>query len=322
MSDSTDKTSRREFLARSAKVAATVAVAGGLSGWLVKRSQQIGGKELVSLADYRVAETAGRMAVAEGTDRATMVRQAVDAIGGLETFVKKGERVLLKVNAAFATPASMGATTHPEVAAELVRLCLRVGAREVIVTDNPINDPANCFALSGIGRAVTEAGGRVVLPKDHYFRPTSVAGGRLIQDWSLLYDPLENIDRVIGVAPVKDHERAGASLSMKNWYGLLGGRRNQFHKDIYDTIKELAMMVQPTMVVLDGVQTMVSNGPTGGAATDLRQTRRMIVSTDQVAADSYAATQLLGRRLEEIPYIAKAADAGCGTMDYRSLMKT
>ena len=316
------KTTRREFLARSAKVAATVATAGGLGGYLVKRAGHVGGDELVSLGDYRVAETAGRMAVAEGTDRATMVRQAIDGIGGLSKFVKMGERVLIKVNAAFASPPSMGATTHPDVAAELVRLCLQAGAREVIVTDNPINDPANCFALSGIGRAVTEVGGRVVLPKDHYFRPTSVEGGRLIQNWPLLYDPLENVDRVIGAGPVKDHDRAGASLSMKNWYGLLGGRRNQFHQDIHDTIKELAMMVRPTMVVLDGVQTMVSNGPTGGASTDLRDTRRLIVSTDQVAADAYAATELLGRRLDEIPYIAKAADAGCGTMDYQKCMRT
>jgi uncharacterized protein (DUF362 family) len=321
MSDPRDKTSRREFLARSVKVAATVAAAGGLSGWLVNRSLEVAPSELVTLGDYRAAQTAGRMAVVEGTDRATMLRQGIDGIGGLSKFVKMGERVLIKVNAAFATPASMGATTHPEVAAELVRLCLQAGAKEVIVTDNPINDPANCFALTGIGKAVTAVGGRVMLPKDHYFRPFSVEGGRLIQDWPLLYEPLENVDRVIGVAPVKDHERAGASLSMKNWYGLLGGRRNQFHKDMYDTIKELAMMVQPTMVVLDGVQTMVSNGPTGGAATDLIRTQRMIVSTDQVAADSYAATELLDRRLDDIPYIAKAAEAGCGTMDYQQCIK-
>ena len=321
MSDPHEKTSRREFLTRSAKVAATVAAAGGLSGWLVKRGRQVAGTDLVSLGDYRAIQTTGRMAVVEGSDRAMMVRQGIDGIGGLSTFVKMGERVLIKVNAAFASPASMGATTHPEVAAELVRLCLQAGAKEVIVTDNPINDPANCFALTGIGRAVTKVGGRVVLPKDHFFRPTSVEGGRLIQDWPLLYDPLENIDRVIGVAPVKDHDIAGASLSMKNWYGLLGGRRNLFHQNINDTIKELAMMVRPTMVVVDGVQTMVSNGPTGGAATDLRQTHRMIVSTDQVAADSYAVTELLGRRLDEIPYIAKAADAGCGTMDYQQCLK-
>ena len=37
--------------------------------------------------------------------------------------------------------------------------------------------------------------------------------------------------KVIGVAPVKDHNLCRASMTTKNWYGLLGGRRNQFHQD-------------------------------------------------------------------------------------------
>jgi hypothetical protein len=38
--------------------------------------------------------------------------------------------------------------------------------------------------------------------------------------------------QVIGVSPVKDHNLCRASMTTKNWYGLSGGRRNQFHQDI------------------------------------------------------------------------------------------
>ena len=107
-------------------------------------------------------------------------------------------------------------------------------------------------------------------------------------------------------------------MIMKNWYGLLGGRRNIFHQDIYNIIKELAIMVRPTLVVLDGSTTMMSNGPTGGSLGDLRETGVMIVSTDQVAADAFGAT-LLGKKPAELPYIAKAEAAGVGTADYESL---
>ena len=55
----------------------------------------------------------------------------------------------------------MGATSNPELVAELVRLCLKAGAKQVIVTDNPINDPASCFELSGIGSAARAAGAEV-----------------------------------------------------------------------------------------------------------------------------------------------------------------
>jgi uncharacterized protein (DUF362 family) len=63
---------------------------------------------------------------------------------------------------------------------------------------------------------------------------------------------------------------------------------------------------------------MMTNGPTGGSLGDLKETSTMIVSTDQVAADSFGAT-LLGKNLAELPYIGKAEAAGVGTADYESL---
>ena len=77
-------------------------------------------------------------------------------------------------------------------------------------------------------------------------------------------------------------------------------------------------MVRPTLVVLDGTTTMVTNGPTGGSLDDLKATNTMVVSTDQVAADAFGAT-LLGKSATELPYIQKAADAGAGTADFESL---
>ena len=79
----------------------------------------------------------------------------------------------------------------------------------------------------------------------------------------MLNEPFTGITKLIGVTPVKNHQRAGASMTLKNWYGLLGGRRNQFHQDIDGIIVELAMLIRPTFVVLDGTQSMMTNGPTG-----------------------------------------------------------
>jgi uncharacterized protein (DUF362 family) len=201
---------------------------------------------------------------------------------------------------------------------EVVRLCLGAGAAAVSVTDNPINDPASCFTLSGIAKAAESAGARVILPDAAAFRATTVAGGRLIQDWPLLFEPLRGATRLIGIAPVKDHHRSGASMTMKNWYGLLGGRRNIFHQDIHTIIFELAQLVRPTLVILDGTTTMMSNGPTGGSLDDLSDTRTMIVATDPVAADAFGAT-LLGKTAADLPFITRAAGAGLGTADFESL---
>jgi uncharacterized protein (DUF362 family) len=258
------------------------------------------------------------MAVVTGSDRRKTVQAALKSLGGIERFISKGDRVLLKVNAAFATPPILNATSHPDLVSELAALCLAAGAASVVVTDTPINTPQDCFALSGIGQAARQAGARVVLPQESYFRPTSVSGGRIVVNWPVLYEPFVGVTKVIGVSPVKHHERSGASMSMKNWYGLAGGRRNKFHQDIHNSIAELARLLVPTLVVLDGTVTMMHNGPTGGSLSDLKQTNTMIVSTDMAAADALGAS-LLGLTPHELPYIIKGSQAGVGSADYQAL---
>lgn len=313
---------RREFLFRSAKAGLSILTAGALAYWFAdphgpQRSSRRASAG-VRLADFSIPGIAPCMGIARGGDRTETLHRALRAVGGIERFVKPGDRVLLKVNAAFATPPSLAATSHPDLVRATVRLCLQAGAAAVTVTDNPINDPASCFALTGIDRAAAESGGRVVLPQNRFFKPVTVPGARLIKDWPLLFEPFKSVNKLIGMAPVKDHHRSGASMTLKNWYGLLGGRRNIFHQDIHTIIKELAMMVKPTLVILDGTASMVTNGPTGGSLSDLKPTRTMIVSTDPVAADAFGAT-LLGRTPGDLPHLAMAAAAGAGQVDYAAL---
>ncbi len=270
------------------------------------------------LPDFSVKGVGQKMSIVRGADRTAALELAMKSLGGIETFIQKGDRVLLKVNAAFASPPMLSATTHPELVAHMTRLCYRAGAATVRVTDNPINDPASCFTLTGIAAAAVGAGAKVLLPRDDLFKPLTVPRARLIRNWPILFGPLADVNKVIGLAPVKDHHRSGASMVMKNWYGLLGGRRNIFHQDIYGIILELAMLVRPSLVVLDGTTTMMTNGPTGGSLSDLKATNTMIVGTDQVAADAFGAT-LLGRSTSELAFIDKAEAAGLGTADYRSL---
>ncbi len=314
-------TNRRDFLLRLLKGGISIGAACSLSYWLydaagpgVAREE----KNLVTLPDFSLPSLKGKMSIVTGVDRTETIRRALNALGGIESFIKRGDKVLLKVNAAFATPPILSATTNPQLVAEVARLCYKAGASSVVVTDNPINDPASSFALTGIGEAAKSAGAKVLVPKKSFFQPTTVSAGVLIQDWPILWQPFQKINKVIGIAPVKDHHRSGASMTMKNWYGLLGGRRNIFHQDINTIITELAMMVRPTLVILDGTSAMMTNGPTGGSLSDLRQTNTMIVSTDQVAADAFGAT-LLGKTAANLPYIPKAAAAGLGTADYEAL---
>jgi len=323
MTEQTDNNlDRRQLLARAGKAGISIAAAGLISYRLYDKQGPGAGvntESLVTLPDFRVPHKHGQtMSVVKGPDRKVTVNKALELLDGIERFVKPDETVVIKPNVAFASSPMLGATAHPELVAEVVRLCYKAGAEQVIVTDNPINDPSSCFTLSGIGKAADQAGARVVLPKEHLFRHTTLDGGKLIKNWPVFFGPFENVDKLIGISPVKHHARAGASMAMKNWYGLLGGRRNVFHQDINTIIAELAMMVKPTLVILDGTEVMMTNGPTGGSVSDLKRTNTLVVSTDMVSADSCGCT-LLGLKVSDLPYLTKAEKAGAGATDYESL---
>ncbi len=313
---------RRQLLARAGKAGVSIAAAGLIAYKLYDKNPPAIGldaKSLVTLPDFRVPDIPGRsISIIKGSDRKATVNKAIDLLGGIGRFVGVGETVAIKPNVAFASSPMLGATAHPELVAEVVHLCYKAGAKQVIVTDNPINDPASCFTLSGIGKAAGQAGAKVILPKNHLFKHTTLAGGKLIRDWPVFFGPFEKVDKLIGISPVKDHARAGASMSIKNWYGLLGGRRNIFHQDINTIIAELSMMVKPTLVILDGTEVMFSNGPTGGSVSDLKRADTLIASCDMVAADSYGCA-LLDLKVSDLPYLSKAEKAGAGTTDYESL---
>jgi len=313
---------RRQFLSRSAKAGISIAAAGVISHALYDPegpTPGVSAEDLVTLPDFSIPPEEGRtISIVIGSDRTKAVGRAIELLGGLGRFVKKGQTIAIKPNVAFASPPMLGATANPGLVAEVVRLCYAAGAKQVLVTDNPINDPASCFMLSGIAKAATAAGAKVILPKDSLFKYTTLAGGKLIRNWPVYFGPFSKADRLIGISPIKHHHRSGASMTMKNWYGLLGGRRNVFHQDINTIIAELAMMVKPTLVILDGAEVMMTNGPTGGSVSDLKRKNTLIASTDMVAADSFGCS-LLDLKPYDLPYLAKAHQAGVGTTDYESL---
>lgn len=308
---------RREFLWRAGIAGAAAAGAIGLGFALHNRPTRRAAEDL-RLKDYRVPPVDGpKLVVTKGDNVEKMLRTCLDRIGGMKRFVKAGDVVVLKPNIGFASPPGVGATTNPEVVGAMSRLCIEAGARQVWVTDNPINDPQRCVEISGIAAAAEANGARIFLPRQDAFRTVLEPANQRLARWSFLYGPFEKATVVIGIPAVKHHSLAGATLGMKNWYGLLGGPRNQLHQDINTSIADLATLVKPTFTVLDGTRVLFRNGPTGGSASDVRVERTIAVGLDPVALDTYGAS-MLGKKPEELPYLAEAQRRGLGTTDLKA----
>lgn len=245
-----------------------------------------------------------------------MVKAALEAMGGVGAFIQKGDVVVVKPNVAFDKNPDLGATTQPDTIGAVVRLCLGAGARKVIVCDNPINNPESCFYKTRVGEAAERAGATLMMPKASMFEQLYVGGETIKTTWSMFYTPFREATKVIGVSPVKDHNLCKATVSLKNWYGLLGNPRNQFHQDIHGIISDFAKMMKPTFVVADGRKLLMRNGPTGGSLNDVKQADAVVVGTDHVAVDSWCVTRLLEKKRHEIEYLDKAIARGLAS-DWR-----
>lgn len=322
---------RRSFL----KQAVTTAGVAALSGWAIMAPPRWPGSlrdpdgergkpktPLIRLPQNGfVSENKGNvLGIAHGKELEPMLRGAIDAIGGIRRFIAKGDVVVIKPNVAFERPPALGATTHPDLLKALIRIVKEAGAREVRVADNPIESPESCFARSGIKLAVDKEQGRIFIPSHSDFQILNVPGAKLIEKWPFFWKPFIGANKVIGVAPVKDHNLCGASMTTKNWYGLLGGRRNQFHQDIHTIITDLALMMKPTFVVLDGTRVLFQSGPTGGSLDDVRPGHTIAAATDSLAADSFGWDELLRRKSKDKPgYFAKGAARKLGNPNWKQV---
>ncbi|MEL6544030.1 MAG: DUF362 domain-containing protein [Myxococcota bacterium] len=324
---------RRTFIKQAAAVAGVAGVSGYAAlappTWPLSLNDPTGEHGKPKPKIYRLPEngfavearsTDSDLGIARGTNVRAMVRAAVDAIGGIERHVQRGDVVLIKPNVAFERAAPLGATTNPEIMVELIELVRDAGAAEIRVCDNPIESPEQCFARTGIRQAAVDAGARVFLPSPGDFETLNVPGATWIEQWPFFWRPFRGVDKVIGVAPVKDHNLCRASMTTKNWYGLLGGRRNQFHQDIHGIISDLALMLRPTFVLLDGTRVLFRSGPTGGSLSDVRPGKTIVASRDTLAADSFGWDDLLQRKGEDLPaYFANAVERKLGNPQWRSL---
>lgn len=313
--------SRREALKRILAAGTVLGGAAAVARYRFDRGgfdlSTPGGERQVRSFGASVPPGSRSMAIAKSsTDPAELVRRAIDALGGMKRFVSNGDVVAVKPNIGWDRMPVHAANTNPLVVAEVVRLAFDAGARRVVVTDASCNEANRCFQRSGIWRAAHDLGATVILPAAHRFREMRMKGDVL--DLWPVYTPLVNADKVINVPVAKHHNLSKYTAAMKNWYGILGGRRNRLHQSIDLSIADLATFMRPTLVVVDATRVLMRNGPQGGNIDDATDMHQVIASIDQVAADSYGCT-LIGQKPENVRYLKLGAERGIGVVDWESL---
>jgi uncharacterized protein (DUF362 family) len=330
--ESRERPSRRDMIVRLGGAAGVLAGSAAL-GRLVWDHGGFGASEgtgVRQVRDYRVSgggNDFAELAVARAPVKIAtpdepaasadqLVRRAVEALGGMKRFVSRGDVVVVKPNIGWDRLPVHAANTSPDVVGAVIQLAFEAGAKKVTVADGSCNDPNRCFQRSGIWRKAYSLGAEVVLPAEHRFRTTRMKG-EVLDEWPI-FTTLVDADKVINVPVAKHHNLAKYTAAMKNWYGVLGGRRNRLHQNIDTSIADLATFMRPSLVVVDAMRVLVRNGPQGGNIDDTKVMNTIIATVDQVAADAFGCT-LIGQHRDNVPYLKMGHERGLGTMYWENL---
>ncbi|MDR2337140.1 MAG: DUF362 domain-containing protein [Deltaproteobacteria bacterium] len=298
---------RRQFLKSMA-----VAVAGTA---ITSKLKVTAAESLVQ--DGISAELPDLVAVRNGEPIA-MFRKGIEALGGMQSFVKPEQKVIIKPNISFDSAPERAANTNPELVGEVVRQALAAGAKEVLVFDHTLSDWKTTYKVSGTQEAVEQAGGKMILAdeKKFYINQKNVKALKLQE--TDVFKPLLEADVFINLPILKHHGGAKMSCAIKNLMGNVWDRRIMHRSDLNQCIAEMLFYTKPTLNIIDAYRIMIANGPRGVSTDDVRLTKYMIISTDIVAAD-VAATKIIGYELDEVPYIKIAENLGFGKSDITKL---
>ncbi len=292
---------RRKFLK-----AAAAGVALGLSG----RPSFLEAKE-----EYDLVVISG--------DPVAATRKALEAMGGISRFVKKGQPVVLKPNMSFSNTPDRGSTTHPLVVATVAEACLEAGAQQVLVLDHTLQRAELCLERNGIRDACKQMNGVHVLAlqEKKFFREIKISQGKVLERVEVMKELVEG-PVLINLPVAKSHSATGVSLGIKGLMGLIWDRES-FHTqyNINQALADLATVIKPQLTILDATRALASGGP--GGPGEIRKPNLIIAGIDPVAVDSYGVSMVpwYGQNFKgrQVEHLLAAHQRGLGKIDIDQL---
>jgi len=243
----------------------------------------------------------------------------IQELGGMGTFVQKGQKVLIKPNIGWDVIPEHAANTNPLLVKRIIEHCFRAGAKEVYVFDHTCDNWVNCYRNSGIEKAAKSAGAKVVPGNsENYYQEIDIPGGIKLKS-AKVHQLLLETDVFINVPILKDHNSTRMTACLKNNMGLVWDRGYWHSNDLNQCIADYALFEKkPALNVIDCYNVMVKHGPQGVSKEDIVNMKSQILTTDWVAGDT-AASKMLGVDIEKIEYISIANKMGLGSMNLDSL---
>ncbi|RKD22519.1 Uncharacterized conserved protein, DUF362 family [Caminicella sporogenes DSM 14501] len=242
------------------------------------------------------------------------IKQSFMNLGGIDRYIKKGEKVLLKLNLLMKKKPEEATTTHPIFVRALADVLIENGA-EIIIGDSP-GGPFNEKILRGIYKAtgmeeVAQITGAVL---NYNTNSVEVINehGKLLKKMTVI-EVLKKVDKVISVSKLKTHGMVMFTGAVKNMFGIIPGLlKAEYHfkmpkiEEFSDALVDICLCGNPILSFMDGIVGMEGEGPSAGKP---RKVGAVIASTSPYHLD-VVATSIINIKPSNVPTIMRCIERG------------
>lgn len=247
------------------------------------------------------------------------ILRSLELIGGLESIVKPGDNVLLKVNVIIGFPPERAATTHPAVVGAMTEIVREADGIPWIGDSSGAHGyTGQSFELSGIKRACEEYGGKLI-----NFESTGTyavkVDGKVLTTINIA-KPAIDCDVLVSMPKLKTHQLTKYTGAVKNFFGVVpGSAKAAIHQQapteesLSHAVVDIYSALKPELAVMDGIVGMEGEGATNGTPI---ASNVILSSTDCVALDAVA-SEVMGFSHNDIltTRIAHSRGLGIGVLD-------
>lgn len=248
---------------------------------------------------------------------------AVRALGGWETYLRKGQTVLLKVNLLMKRSPEEATTTHPVFVKALASLLVAYGV-DVVIGDSP-GGPFNEKAMAGIYKVcgyadILEEG---MVLNQNFKAASQTCDAAVLMKKLHVIDVLHKVDAVISVSKLKTHGMTKFTGAVKNMYGIVPGlKKAEYHytlpviEDFSQMLVDVCLHAKPILSFMDGIVGMEGPGPSGGEPRHVG----VVLASDSPYHLDVVACQTVGIKPQDVPTVQRCIERGFIKSDFSDII--
>ncbi|MGA2317078.1 MAG: DUF362 domain-containing protein [Thermodesulfobacteriota bacterium] len=241
------------------------------------------------------------------------LRRSIDLIGGIQTFVREDNHVLLKPNLLFGKSPEKAVTTHPSILRGMIQIVREAGGIPFIGDSPSVGSLVKTAEKAGIKAVADE----MKCPLVEFNKPVlpPKRKGKIFKQLEIDQTVLE-VDVIINLPKFKTHSLTLLTLGVKNLFGCIPGPRKALwhlkagedRKTFAQILVDVYQIIHPSLTILDGIVGMEGNGPNSGQPIPLGL---ILASGDSLSLDQIVC-DLLGVSRESLLTNRVAFEQGLG----------